>query len=160
MHPSFRLATLLAFVSLASPCAVFADTFDYSYTGSSSSVGRTFTFTYDSPVLITTVTILPGSTCSITGPFTPACQDVTLVPIDNEIIIDYTVVIGGVTVHPEFTDTGTAGMFTVGTHTTTDGTLTITDVPAVASTPEPSSVMLLGTGLLSLAGMARRRLSS
>jgi hypothetical protein len=52
-----------------------------------------------------------------------------------------------------------ANFFTVGTHTSNEGTLTITDVPSVAETPEPSSLAFLGTGVLRVAGMIRRRLT-
>ena len=44
---------------------------------------------------------------------------------------------------------------------TAAGTLTYNYTPtAVAATPEPSSVALLGTGMLGLAGMMRKRYAS
>lgn len=47
-----------------------------------------------------------------------------------------------------------AGYFTLGTHTEFAGVLTITQI---AATPEPSAVLMLGTGVLGLAGALRKR---
>jgi hypothetical protein len=149
-------------VLLTAPVAVFADTFDYNYTATAN--GTTFAATYASPTLLTTTTFLsagsPGLTCTVTNSFSPTCEEVIFAVLSNTIVIDYTQVIFGSPFFPELDDPGSAGLFTVGTHSTTYGTLTITDVPAVAATPEPSSIMLMGTGLLSLAGIARRRFSA
>lgn len=38
--------------------------------------------------------------------------------------------------------------------------VTITPVGAISATPEPGSMMLLGTGMLGVIGFARRRLSA
>ena len=60
--------------------------------------------------------------------------------------------IGGATI-----DTSTVGNFNL---TTQDGLTTFSADSVIAPTPEPGSLMLLGTGLLSAAGIARRKFAS
>jgi hypothetical protein len=54
-------------------------------------------------------------------------------------------------------DTATDGTFNL---TTQDGYTTFSAESSIAPTPEPGSLMLLGTGLLSAAGIARRKFAS
>lgn len=65
--------------------------------------------------------------------------------------------------------TAATSTFTVGTSGTysfdllyaeTNGAPAVLDFPATAATPEPSTFVLLGSGLMSVAGLVRRRMSA
>jgi hypothetical protein len=136
---------LTALVLAASTLATHADTFTYDFSALSSPDA----FTYVSPVLITTETIFTPLTCVI-----QEIQDCSKVDINPTV--------------EEITISNTAGRFNeyllppsfimLGTQSISDVTLTVTDNPDPTDlAPEPSSIALLGTGMLSLAGVVRRR---
>ncbi len=145
-------AVVAVIVAVMVPSA-HADTFTYQFTSEAPDFPGNYTFTYTSPTLITSDEsgLLPSS-CSALG---VPCSSVSILAATGEIQIEGD---NGLTV-PGLP----ASFFNVGTNVFGYSSITITDntgdINCTSPVPEPSTVALLGSGLLGVAGLLRRRIA-
>ena len=146
-----KLVLLASFV-LVYPATLLADTYQYTFSGSSFEGSPDFTFSTSS--LITSETVVTPTSCTYNpGGGTIGCDSIT-VDVFNA---------GDFYLSPDYSWEYSEEIFTgfnlaqLGTQSNAVNSLTITDTSSTAAAPEPSSLALLGTGILSLAGIGRRR---
>jgi hypothetical protein len=138
------LAVLCFAVSVQTACA---DTFHYVFQDPADSIA----FTLNSGSLISSGRVINTTTCSAGA---VSCVSAEISPGANGFVSVFADFTGEISVG-SFHVTNDATFFTLGSHSFDGATLDITQVGA---TPEPSGIALLGTGLVGLVGMVRRRI--
>jgi hypothetical protein len=142
-----HLVMLFAIATLAAR----ADTFSYTY--AEGNLGHD-AFTYTSPTHILTTTTFTPTTCTVQNG--QACSTVSFDIAGSDSSLTINVAGGGADVLSGLP----ASFFTnIGVNTAfSPNTVTLTVVEIPSSVPEPSSLLLLVTGALGLAGAAHRKL--
>jgi hypothetical protein len=156
MRALTRLLATLAILTAVHPTA-HADSYSYAFTDTTDAPLQTF-FTYISPTLITTTTTFVPLTCMVDS---TACTDVMFVFDPGSTVDPAEIAINAPTVGIGDYFNSTAFLTTLGTNTAFDDrvTLTINDLSPVSPMPEPSSLVLLATGVLGMAKSLRRKFS-
>jgi hypothetical protein len=149
-----RLIAAVAVLISASTVTAHADSYSYSFTDTTDAPSLS-SFTYISPVLITTTTTFVALTCVLEN---HGCSDVKFLFGADSFVSPASLEIDSPHETNVIDFNSAADLTTLGTTTTFDGhvILTITDLSA-SSVPEPSTLALFSTGILGLAGTARRR---
>ena len=150
-----KLSLLLASALMATvTLAAHADTFQYNVVFNSGSTATNATFD-SSSILTSTTTYIPATGTGSQGPI----LSVSAYPVLNGCYNGFDACFitnsqdGGDVLYFH-TNVEHVGTFT---DVFGDGELTISDISSSAPTPEPSSILLLGSGLLGLGGVLKRK---
>ena len=157
MTCSLRLLVVLAFPLGTTALAAHADTFTYSYY-----VYPGDGFTITSPTLITSPADFTGPTsCVVPLPSPFVCRDVHIDPVIGRVTWQ-----GVHAITQSYFDsffTAPTNFLAPGNYAVTNPFYDVAGTPfsivdnATSVTPEPSSVILLATGIFGMAGVMRRR---
>jgi len=167
MNSSPRLWVVLAIliVGLGAPVA-HADSFLYTlstdYSAITGLAGSTVSWQFEVPSLLTTTTTITSFMSASLGPGFSNCSvlDAKLpilpapMPFSGEVITDFIGPCNGINSIATYTN----GDLNPGVHTARDVSTQIVGTLAITSAPEPSSLMLFGSGVLGLVGVIRRKL--
>ena len=158
-----RIHSLVGAAALLSASLAHADIV-YSFQGSNAAGNNAIDFSFTEPSLLTTtttiqaadldVTVEPSATCSvssftITGPDSSSVEltiSLSGTGAGYDCLSDGTNVLGPLNADGVYSNGAPIPQI-----------VTITGSPALSTTPEPSSFALLGTGLLGVAGVVRKR---
>jgi len=175
--PLFVIAQLLLALPAAAHAGTVTEMFNFTATGSQFTASGSYTITFD-PTMeyldntgdAVDITLDSFTDSVITGPVTaafryfPTTGELDITNIGGSIAYNtdsYELqILSANTMSPSFGVffTGSASQSLSGIERDTSGTITVTSYVANTATPEPCSLALLSTGVLGLAGAARRRL--
>ena len=170
MNPSPRLLIPILFISsvlvLGLASSAKADSFIYTLSTDYSGInglpaGSTVSWQFEVPSLLTTTTTITSFMSASLGPGFSNCGvlDAKLpilpapMPFSGEVITDFIGPCNGINSIATYTN----GDLNPGVHTARDVSTQIVGTLAITSAPEPSSLMLFGSGVLGLVGVIRRK---